>query len=459
MPGNSRYQPKDARTVETCFDDDHHLFDGSSSLLGGGSSISFGSERRLISSTQALVEFLNTTSPEEFHRKDIAKGGGSSSGGGGGAASAFFKRRKNKPNSSSASSTLSSSTTSSAGGSGGNAKSIASSISTLFSSASTDGTMQTSNTLQQRKQHTEITTKYLHGHGSSQQQQQQPTTTTTSSSDSGKSTSRPVPVRNASLRSAAGASVAHSFTEPAKSPILPTPSRHRESSLYSGGSLRQSNSIRFMSSIGARSSRTRDSENRPILLSLFDRDGYVKAPRTATVTTATGTHEADAALDTALLERMKKYIDNPSESDGKHDNDDDDKESDQVQCVRHAQTQTSESISNVTKVVEDGVDQHNACDHRTNVSQQQQQHQDQTAYIEYLKKQIAREKVKKDRLRMAYDNSCDQFEVLSGLAYKKLRVLWEEKLRWESAWIELNSQFEEAANSNIDGSSKTIVCE
>ena len=41
------------------------------------------------------------------------------------------------------------------------------------------------------------------------------------------------------------------------------------------------------------------------------------------------------------------------------------------------------------------------------------------------------------RAEAALENALDHFEVISGLAYKKLREIWEEKVRWENACMEL----------------------
>jgi hypothetical protein len=60
--------------------------------------------------------------------------------------------------------------------------------------------------------------------------------------------------------------------------------------------------------------------------------------------------------------------------------------------------------------------------------------------LEELQQQLAQERQERQRLEAALETTCDHFEVLSGLAYKKLRELWEEKLRWENACIELNDR-------------------
>ncbi|CAO3612175.1 unnamed protein product [Cunninghamella blakesleeana] len=66
--------------------------------------------------------------------------------------------------------------------------------------------------------------------------------------------------------------------------------------------------------------------------------------------------------------------------------------------------------------------------------------QQQQQMIEQLERQLAEETRSKQRLQASLDETKDHFEVLSALAYKKLRELWEEKLKWENACIELNHQ-------------------
>ncbi|KAI7891939.1 uncharacterized protein EV154DRAFT_506414 [Mucor mucedo] len=50
--------------------------------------------------------------------------------------------------------------------------------------------------------------------------------------------------------------------------------------------------------------------------------------------------------------------------------------------------------------------------------------------------ELKQEKLTSSRLQAALEETRDQLEVLSGLAYKKLREVWEEKTRWETACIE-----------------------
>ncbi|KAI9492627.1 hypothetical protein BDB00DRAFT_426042 [Zychaea mexicana] len=60
--------------------------------------------------------------------------------------------------------------------------------------------------------------------------------------------------------------------------------------------------------------------------------------------------------------------------------------------------------------------------------------------IAQLQQQLAEEQKQRKHLEAALEETCDHFEVLSGLAYKKLRELWEERTRWENACIELRDR-------------------
>ncbi|KAI8341046.1 hypothetical protein BC941DRAFT_415702 [Chlamydoabsidia padenii] len=60
--------------------------------------------------------------------------------------------------------------------------------------------------------------------------------------------------------------------------------------------------------------------------------------------------------------------------------------------------------------------------------------------IERLKQELEEERKHRQRLQVSLDDTKDHFEVLAGLAYKKLREIWEEKQRWENACMELNQQ-------------------
>ncbi|KAI7855660.1 hypothetical protein BDC45DRAFT_505577 [Circinella umbellata] len=110
---------------------------------------------------------------------------------------------------------------------------------------------------------------------------------------------------------------------------------------------------------------------------------------------------------------------------------------------RHCQTQTTETyITDTSSVLIDYQknDSNNSSSYNHH-SQQQQQLPGIT--VEQLEKQIADEKRRQKRLQAVMKESTDKFEVLSGLAYMKLRELWEEKMRWEEAYFTLNERLDE----------------
>lgn len=51
-----------------------------------------------------------------------------------------------------------------------------------------------------------------------------------------------------------------------------------------------------------------------------------------------------------------------------------------------------------------------------------------------------KEESRSKRAELALEEALDNFEVISGLAYAKLRELWEEKMRWENACMELRDR-------------------
>lgn len=61
--------------------------------------------------------------------------------------------------------------------------------------------------------------------------------------------------------------------------------------------------------------------------------------------------------------------------------------------------------------------------------------------VSELQSRLSNEQRAKKRLMAAMNDSSDKSELLSALAYKKLRELWEEKCRWEAACFELQEKF------------------
>ncbi|CAO3667718.1 unnamed protein product [Umbelopsis vinacea] len=71
--------------------------------------------------------------------------------------------------------------------------------------------------------------------------------------------------------------------------------------------------------------------------------------------------------------------------------------------------------------------------------------------IDLLQQQLAEEQRSKRRLVAAMRDSRDKSELLSALAYKKLRELWEEKCKWEGDCLQLRDRLMELEGS--EGSS------
>lgn len=77
-------------------------------------------------------------------------------------------------------------------------------------------------------------------------------------------------------------------------------------------------------------------------------------------------------------------------------------------------------------------------------NEQEDLHQQVTSLlhaVSELQSRLSIEQRAKKRLIAAMNDSNDKSELLSALAYKKLRELWEEKSRWEAACFELQERF------------------
>jgi hypothetical protein len=72
--------------------------------------------------------------------------------------------------------------------------------------------------------------------------------------------------------------------------------------------------------------------------------------------------------------------------------------------------------------------------------------------IELLQQQLVEEQRSKRRLVAAMRDSRDKSELLSALAYKKLRELWEEKCKWEGDCLELRDRLMELEGSESGSS-------
>ncbi|KAI7885035.1 hypothetical protein K492DRAFT_234380 [Lichtheimia hyalospora FSU 10163] len=112
--------------------------------------------------------------------------------------------------------------------------------------------------------------------------------------------------------------------------------------------------------------------------------------------------------------------------------------------VRHVQVQTmtssfSDEPNNTKTSMTAAVEDTNTIIHNNNASRPTSS-ENEASLVEQLQRQLAHERQQRRQLQAALDETCDHFETLSGLAYKKLRELWEEKNHWENACIELRER-------------------
>ncbi|KAL0082248.1 hypothetical protein J3Q64DRAFT_1695464 [Phycomyces blakesleeanus] len=374
----SMYEPKDARTLSIQRGgeedpDDMSLFSTSDSTPR--------QTRKKGTDTQALVEFLNNTSPEEFRHVNERTS----------ATNLFFRRRKNKqPPPAVTRPSPSPSTSCPVPGS------APSSTTTLLNDA----------LLKERKSYIEIVANPSRSRESS----------------------------TSSLQPTLTPHIRHSDSQ---LPILPSKSQ-RESSLYSE-SLRHSTSIRSQMS------------SNPRTRSLMRQDTYssvnsnTRSPRDAKekrrVEAVVSSLAADGreTIEAGLIQRLERY--RVSKADKPSDVVSTDLAAEHIRAlhvsapkpagmvkVRHVQVQTmswSETPSLPTSTIVIAPKKIKSETPRT---------------VESLERQLEEERQQRKRAEAALEETMDNFEVLSGLAYKKLRELWEEKMRWENACVELRDR-------------------
>ncbi|SAM05013.1 hypothetical protein [Absidia glauca] len=453
MQNKSSFLPKDAR-IMSYYDDDE--MDTELGELGDLNPSGATTRRKKTTGTQALAEFLSTTSPEEFQSN---KSKGSSSPIAQRPTSAepssisFFKLRKSKR----ALNRLSN-------------NNLLNPSKAIFSSM--QNTQQSSNINYGRKNYIEIT-----------------------------------PKTSSSAATAAAATVT-------SSPVLPQMGHHkkRDSSLYSG-SLRHSSSIRSQLTAFSATAATTTANGRMVGRHLTRQDpmetGYVtpnlwnqhqmtlaggnsnkrrndikgtaddqqqrKGLTQALLSTTTNMDVIEAGLiqrlERSKLAGFEKPSDQVAQTMGNEHVRALDVSFQQESTttttmtdttttttkttkprVRHAQVQTMDigpekdtlprsSLSSLSilssPIISGSQFPSPVSDTATNMTSQGTQ---DTATIEQLKQQLDEEKKHRQRLQASLDDTKDHFEVLSGLAYKKLREIWEEKLRWENTCIDLNQQ-------------------
>ncbi|KAI9281868.1 hypothetical protein BY458DRAFT_429245 [Sporodiniella umbellata] len=84
-------------------------------------------------------------------------------------------------------------------------------------------------------------------------------------------------------------------------------------------------------------------------------------------------------------------------------------------------------------------------------------HHDLQERYEQAQQELQQERLLRQKLQATLDEVTDQFEVLSGLAYKKLREVWEEKVRWENACIQVKEKCWQDHQQQILGSARLSI--
>ncbi|KAI7886169.1 hypothetical protein K492DRAFT_156405 [Lichtheimia hyalospora FSU 10163] len=385
MPHKNSFEPKDARVTNVYEDDEDE--DELDFLSLTSSSDVTPRPRRKKTGTQDLAEFLITTSPEEFQKHPPKR-----------SSNPFFRRRnKSKP----------------------------SILSRPPPSSSSSTPARSPNTVH-KSNHIEIV----------------PNEASTSTSLAR------IASRTPSLASSRPSMVRRSVISNNEQPVLPSnrSSKHRESSLYS-------DSIRF-----SMSTRSHASNNN--FASLHEDTEERDKKATEALANQIQQHPHYDAVEKALLQRLERFqlakLDKPSDamttqlamehiraleaSNQDRHPDDDNVHHEAIspsgnkpkKKIRHMQVQTmpmDDSNEEQQQIQKDPVielDKEHASEH--------------AQFIEQLQQQLAEEQLQRKRLEATLSETRDHFETLSGLAYKKLRELWEDKMHWENACIELREQ-------------------
>jgi hypothetical protein len=418
MPLNKNsFQPKDARAVSIYHQDD--MDDEMDDLLSHNSEkVTSSGNKKIMTGTQALVEFLKTTSPEEFQRSTVQTERSSN----------IFSRigrkqkRSTQPPAPIPSPSLSS-------------RSVPSSTASLpVTLTSTSSTVPTSyhgsellnNNTIHRKNYIEIvpqqsqTTKMISRSAGNSRSPSFETTTSIQSFVLRNNNNN----NNTNNKGAA--------ERERGEPILPN--KKRESSLYSG-SLRHSVSIKSQLST---THNNRISAGRPSLIKID-----LKNASTADEYLTTKSDSMDT-IESALLQRLERLKlmnhDIPSDQIAtglatEHiralgithtlDNITNYQQHDDKRKIRHMQVQTEQVVLNTSDM---------------NVQVENDTTQDTTTTTTSTEEENDDYERRARRAEAALENALDHFEVISGLAYKKLREIWEEKMRWENACMELRDR-------------------
>ncbi|KAI8344786.1 hypothetical protein BC941DRAFT_464995 [Chlamydoabsidia padenii] len=415
MTYKSGFEPKDARTINTYEDDDFDDFDDWSLETTPPR------PRRRKTATQALVEFLNTTSPEEFKKNPpppITLNNTKRT------STPFFLRRRNKNKSSPSNSTILPSTSSTGG--------------------SSSNSLGAPNTIP-RKNYIEII-----AHNPTRLPQYYDSYTGAGGLASGSKISLNEPIlptrRDSSLYSASIRSL--SIKSPTyskvnlKSPTSPRTPQPTTTTITTASDNQDNNKGKAISDNDQDNNKDKEDEKKRKMVD-------------AMVATCDGMDVIEAGLIQRLKQCQLYGIDKPMDVVTARLTEE------HIRALKVSASQQVGGIKNKSRHVQVQTDLSWDNTNGSRASIQETNHTDNTTVpfsssVEELQQQLAQERQERRRLEAALELTCDHFEVLSGLAYKKLRELWEEKLRWENACIEMNEQLlamgqhKNGYNNNMD---------
>lgn len=427
MPINKNsFQPKDARAVSIYhqdMDDEMDEIFGTTEKVQG---------KKIMTGTQALVEFLKTTSPEEFQRSSSTTTGSTTSsatatGGGERSSNNIFSRMR-KPKRNNIQSQPAPIPTPSI-----SARSVPSSTASLPVTLASTLTAPTSyhgselNNIIHRKNYIEIVPQQKMISKSAGNSRSPSFETTTASIQS-------FVLRNNNNNNNNNDNNNNNNGGGGGEAILPN--KKRESSLYSG-SLRHSASIRSQLSTTfnqRHSNNNINNNNRKFIDEVKATEDYIVKS------------DGMDMIESALLQRLERFKilnhDIPSDQvaaglASEHvralgithtlDNIVNRENMKTPKKTRHMQVQTEPTTTSTPYI-----------NSSTTTTSTTTSTNTATTITEDDVNQDFEKRAK--RAEAALENALDHFEVISGLAYKKLREIWEEKMRWENACMELRDR-------------------
>lgn len=414
MAVKTAFEPKDARIN---FDDRYYSDDFDEKR----------EPRKRITGTQALVEFLNTTSPEEF-QKNVPKR----------SSTLFFRRRAEKPTKNA-----------------------------ILTKSSTTSTTSSPHTIH-RKNYIEIIANPFTFSKNSKIDNNNPSPNNDTASIA---KNNHVAIIGSQLnRTLSKSTSIYSLPHHNDKPVLPV-----RKGFNSSGT--QTTAVNPTVTAGTATGFNRRQFPSLRIPTLVDHTTKNNQPAHSIFTATTLNNDADDMIEEGLKQRLQQYqinsLDTPSDAISKslakehiaalgvvstmimdeqtHEEEERTKMK-RKKKSRHIQVQTMPYYPNESNDVAVTVQTEPSTSIESNDTELKQR-------LKKMEHELKQEQLKNSRLQAALEETRDQFEVLSGLAYKKLREVWEEKTRWENACIEAKERCWHDHHKQIMGRHATTTSE